>query len=64
MTTPHPISRFFAWARPRADAPADDAADMGTAFGLDMSQPDPDDLTAVAGAPTPGEDTDFHSRWG
>jgi hypothetical protein len=64
MPTPPAISRLFAWARPREQAVADDAADMGTAFGLDMSQPDPDELPAPTGAPGSGDDTDFHSRWG
>ena len=50
MTTPHPFARFFGWVRLGAEeAVSLDAADMGTAFGLDMSQPDPDKLPPDAG---------------
>jgi hypothetical protein len=56
MNPTHPIARFFGWNRRRTDEPASlDAADMGTAFGLDMSQPDPDEVppTTVPGRPNP-----------
>ena len=49
MNLPHPLARFFGRVRPLAEDPASlDAADMGTAFGLDMSQPDPDELPSAA----------------
>ena len=44
MNTPRPVSRFFGWVRTRTEPDVPDAADMGTAFGLDMCQPDPDEL--------------------
>ena len=47
MNTPRPIARFFGWARARApEVAVPDAADMGTAFGLDMCQPEPATLPA------------------
>lgn len=31
------LQRFFRWARPRDGAQAIDAADMGTAYGMELS---------------------------
>ena len=51
MNTPRPFARFFGWVRPDTEKPVSlDAAEMGTAFGLDMSQPDPEELAADASA--------------
>ena len=59
MNTPHPFARFFGWARPGAADPVSlEAADMGTAFGLDMSQPDPDELPAADGTGNERRDRD------
>ena len=35
--------RFFGWVRPREAAAALDAADLGTAFGLEVSLGEPDE---------------------
>lgn len=44
-----PTSPWYApWRNSAAEH--DDAADLGTAFGLDMSMPDPDDIDAQAPA--------------
>ena len=57
-----PARWYHAWQPRRAEADDDDAADMGTAFGLDMSIPD--DVVA----PPPGSlatrgDSGFMARW-
>jgi hypothetical protein len=48
MNTPRPVTRFLAWVRPRAEVPQPDAADMGTAFGLDMSMAEHEPLPHLA----------------
>ena len=59
MNNPRPFARFFGWARLGAADPVSlEAADMGTAFGLDMSQPDPDELPAADGTGNERRDRD------
>jgi hypothetical protein len=56
-----PARWYHAW-QPRRNQDDDDAADMGTAFGLDMSIPD--DVAAPLPAGTPARrDSGFMARW-
>jgi len=57
-----PARWYHAWQSRRADADADDPADMGTAFGLDMSIPD-DTVVPPPGGPAAPRDSGFMARW-
>ncbi len=50
MTTARPGSRFWPWSQPRPTPVEPDPADLGTAFGLDLSMGEFDDPPN----PTPG----------
>lgn len=52
-------SRFFGWVRPREAAPAPDPADLGTAFGLELSLGEPTDWPADVGAGTTAEEPEL-----
>ena len=56
-----PARWYHAW-QPRRTEADDDAADMGTAFGLDMSIPDDVAEALPSGAAT-RRDTGFMARW-
>ena len=56
-----PARWYHAW-QPRRAETDDDAADMGTAFGLDMSIPD-DVAEPLAGGPATRRDSGFMARW-
>jgi hypothetical protein len=56
-----PARWYHAWQPRRAEA-EDDAADMGTAFGLDMSIPD-DIVVPPPGGQAARRDTGFMARW-
>ena len=56
-----PARWYHAWQPRRAEAD-DDAADMGTAFGLDMSIPD-DVAEPLPGGPATRRDNGFMARW-
>lgn len=56
-----PARWYHAW-QPRRTAADDDAADMGTAFGLDMSIPD-DVAETPSGSPATRRDSGFMARW-
>jgi hypothetical protein len=57
-----PARWYHAW-QPRRGEVDDDAADMGTAFGLDMSIPDDLDQTATINAAAKQRDSGFMARW-
>ena len=56
-----PARWYHAWQPRRAEAD-DDAADMGTAFGLDMSIPD-DVAEPLPGGQATRRDSGFMARW-
>ena len=56
-----PARWYHAWQPQRAEVD-DDAADMGTAFGLDMSIPDDDAVTPSGTTASPRE-PGFMARW-
>ena len=56
-----PARWYHAW-QPRRARGDDDAADMGTAFGLDMSIPD-DVAESLPGGPATRRDNGFMARW-
>jgi hypothetical protein len=57
-----PARWYHAWQRQRPEVD-DDAADMGTAFGLDMSIPDDLDQTVAINAVATRRDSGFMARW-
>ena len=56
-----PVRWYHAWQPQRAQVD-DDAADMGTAFGLDMSIPD-DIAETPSNSPPARRDAGFMARW-
>ena len=56
-----PARWYHAW-QPRRGEVDDDAADMGTAFGLDMSIPD-DAVEPHSGSSPTRRDIGFMARW-
>lgn len=57
-----PARWYHAWPPRHAETDDDDAADMGTAFGLDMSIPD-DTVAPPPGGPAARRDSGFMARW-
>lgn len=57
-----PARWYHAW-QPQRAKDDDDAADMGTAFGLDMTIPDDLAPTAASNAVATQRDIGFMARW-
>jgi len=62
MKKAEPPARWYHAWQPRRTEVDDDAADMGTAFGLDMSIPD-DIAEPLRGGTAARRDTGFMARW-
>ena len=54
------FERFFRWARPRHDPREVDAADMGTAFGMELTL----DASQRAASDTDAEEPEVRERTG
>ena len=58
---PAPASRLWPWGRAAAASAEPDPADVGTAFGLELAQPD-DPLEPPHAAPSPQASTGWRAR--